>query len=152
MPTLIVLLSSFLIILIIHRLVKKKWDIVPAGRIALSILLLFTASGHFIYTDGLSMTVPEFLPFKKAIIYLTGIFEIAAAIFFLIPKYRVVVSWLLIVFFILILPSNIIAALNYFDYQTATYTASGPDYLWFRIPLQILFIGWTYYFGIRRKE
>jgi hypothetical protein len=35
-----------------------------------------------------------------------------------------------------------------FDYQKGTRDGSGTNYLWFRIPLQIVFILWVYYFGL----
>ena len=55
----------------------------------------------------------------------------------------------LIVFFILILPVNINAALRHIDYEKGTYEGPGTKYLWFRIPLQVLFILWVYWFALR---
>lgn len=46
----------------------------------------------------------------------TGIIEIAAATGLFIPGLSVVTGWLLIVFFILILPANIYAAVKHVDY------------------------------------
>ena len=88
--------------------------------------------------------LPDFIPYKTATIYLTGIIEIAAAIGLFIPSFSVITAWLLITFFILILPANIYAAIKHIDYQKATLDGNGLTYLWFRIPLQILFIVWTY--------
>ena len=45
---------------------------------------------------------------------------------------------------VLALPANIYAAIKRVDYQKATFNGSGANYLWFRIPLQILFIVWMY--------
>lgn len=88
--------------------------------------------------------VPRFIPFKTGIVYLTGVIEILFAIGVLIPAYRVFTAWSLIIFLILVLPANIYAAIQRVDYQKATFNGSGINYLWFRIPLQILFIVWTY--------
>ena len=33
-----------------------------------------------------------------------------------------------------------------FNYKEANYTGPGPEHLWFRIPLQLFFIGWLYFF------
>jgi hypothetical protein len=55
----------------------------------------------------------------------------------------------LMVFFILLMPGNIKAAIYHIDYQKGTFDGNGPTYLWFRIPLQLLFIVWTYICSIR---
>jgi hypothetical protein len=41
------------------------------------------------------------------------------------------------------------AAIKKVDHQKGTYEGSGAGYLWFHIPLQILFIGWVWYFSIQ---
>ena len=51
---------------------------------------------------------------------------------------------LLIVFFIGILPANIYGALKKVNLQTGRLDGHGTSYLWFRVPLQILFIVWTF--------
>jgi len=117
----------------------------------MSCMLVFTAIGHFIYTHGMSLMLPSFLPFRHEVIYLTGIIELCAAIGLLIPRLQHLTAWLLIIFFILILPANIHAAINNIDFQTGNNNGQGMAYLWFRVPLQILFIWWTYYFGIRKE-
>jgi len=110
----------------------------------MSVMLLFTALGHFIYTEGMTMMIPEFLPFKKEIIYLTAFIEVTAAIGIHFTAINTTIGWLLILFFLLMLPANIKGAIEQLDYQTATYDGKGTSYLYFRIPLQILFIVWVY--------
>lgn len=149
MKPLIVLLSVFLISLIIIRQVRGSHDTALSGRIAMSAMLLFTAMGHFIFTEGMTMMLPDFIPFKTEMVYLTGVIEIAAAIGLFIPALRVLTAWLLILFFVLVLPANIVAAMEHIDYQNASFDGSGPEYLWFRVPLQILFIVWTYLSAIK---
>jgi uncharacterized membrane protein len=61
----------------------------------------------------------------------------------------VLTGWLLILFFILILPANIYAAVRHIDYQKATTEGNGLHYLWFRVPLQLLFIAWAYFFAVK---
>ena len=93
--------------------------------------------------------LPGFIPYKAGMVYLTGIIEIAAAAGLLTPGLRIITAWLLIAFFILILPANIYAAVKHIDYQKGTPDGKGPIYLWFRVPLQILFIVWTYLSAIK---
>jgi uncharacterized membrane protein len=92
--------------------------------------------------------LPSFLPFKKEIVRLTGLIEVAGAIGLLIPTARYATVMALIIFFILILPANILAALKKVDYQKGANDGPGISYLWFRIPLQLFFIAWVAWFGL----
>lgn len=112
-------------------------------------MLVFTAIGHFAFTKGMSMMIPKIIPYKETFVHLTGIFEIILAIGLLVPRVKYISGWALIIFLILMLPANIVAALNKVDYQNATLDGNGLTYLWFRIPLQLLFIIWTYMSAIK---
>ena len=149
MKPLIVLLSSFIISILAIKILKKEYDFALSARVAMSIMLCFTAIGHFVFTKGMSMMVPPFIPFKMGLIYLTGVFEILLAISLLIPQFKVISGWTLIIFLLLLLPANIYAAMHQVDYQKGTFNGMGLSYLWFRVPLQVLFIIWTYLSSIR---
>ena len=112
-------------------------------------MLLFTAIGHFVFTEGMSMMIPKFIPLKESFVYLTGVFEILLAIGLLIPRLKDISGWVLIIFLLLMLPANIYASINNVNYQKGTFDGNGLTYLWFRIPLQILFIIWIYICSIR---
>lgn len=148
MKPLIVLLVVFGLSILATGIFGGGIDVSLSGRIAMSVMLLFTAMGHFKFTRGMAMMLPGFIPFKTAMVYLTGIIEIATAIGLFISSLRSITAWLLIAFFILILPANIYAAIKKVDYQKGTLDGKGLNYLWFRIPLQILFIVWVYFSAI----
>ena len=148
MKPLIVLLVTYLVALLATNVISGNYDFVLSGNIAMSVMLLFTAMVHFIYTKGMMLMMPAFIPYKKELVYFTGIVEVAAAIGMLIPELRQLTAVLLIIFFILILSANINAAMHKVDYQKATYNGPGIYYLWFRIPLQLLFIAWVAYFSL----
>lgn len=93
--------------------------------------------------------LPPVMPARAALVYITGFIEIIAAIGLMIPAVQKETAMLLILFFILILPANIYAAINNIDYQKGTKDGPGKSYLWFRVPLQVLFIVWVYWFGYR---
>ncbi|SHG28633.1 DoxX family protein [Flagellimonas flava] len=149
MKPLLVLVSSFVIAIFAVRILTKEYDFALSARIAMSIMLCFTAIGHFAFTKGMSMMIPQFIPFKTSLVHLTGLFEILLAIGLLIPKVKVVSGWALIIFLILMLPANIYAAIHQVNYQKGTFDGNGLSYLWFRIPLQFLFIVWAYVSSIR---
>nr|WP_235985334.1 hypothetical protein [Spirosoma utsteinense] len=129
-------------------LVTDQWNMILAGNMAMSAMLLFTAMGHFVFTKGMTMMLPDVIPFRTGLVYLTGVLEVAAAIGLLVTSSRETTAILLILFFVLLLPANIYAALKGIDYQKGTHEGPGLSYLWFRVPLQLLFIGWTGYFGL----
>jgi uncharacterized membrane protein len=138
-----VLITVFVISLFATRFATGDYLHFLSARIAMAAMLAFTALGHFVYTKGMMMMVPNVVPFKKGIVYFTGLLEILLAIGMLIPQYVEITAWLLIIFFILMTPSNIKAAIEHIDYQKATNKGPGPQYLWFRIPLQLFFIAWV---------
>ena len=145
-PTL-VLISTFIAVLLISRLFGH-WNIILAGNASMSAMLVFTAIGHFVYPRGMVMMLPNIIPFKTTVIYATAIIEIFAAIGLLIPATRPLTALLLMLFFITVLPANINAALKKVDFEKANHSGKSTGYLWFRIPLQIVFILWVWYFGI----
>lgn len=149
MKPLFVLLTVFLISNLVIRQYKGDMDYYLAGKIALAATLLFTSLGHLIYTKGMVLMLPDFIPLKKEMIYMTGLLEVMGAFGLFIPSLSRLTGMLLIVFFILILPTNIYASMRHLNYETATFDGKGPGYLWFRIPFQLLLIGWTYYFALR---
>jgi uncharacterized membrane protein len=150
MMPLVVLLLVFSLSLLLLRLFRGKFHFALAGRIAMSGMLLFTAVGHFAFTEGMALMLPSFIPFKEEMVYFTGLVEIVAAIGLLLPRLSILTAWLLIAFFISVLPANIYAATEHVDYQNATFDGHGPAYLWFRIPLQLFFIMWVYFSAIRK--
>ncbi len=145
MKPLYVLLVTFAVCLAATWLIGHQADWRLSGRIAMSVMMLFTASGHFAFPKGMAMMLPSFVPYKVPMVYFSGIIEIAAAAGLLIPSLQHATAWLLILFFVLILPANIHAALKRVDYRRGTYEGPGPCYLWLRVPLQIVFIAWVYW-------
>lgn len=148
MKPLIILLVTFFITLVVTKFTMIGFNLALSGRIAMAVMLIFTSIAHFAFTKGMEMMVPPFVPYKNAMVYFTGIIEICAAIGLLINHIRLLTGWLLILFFILLLPANIYAAMKHVDYQKGTFEGNGKQYLWFRVPLQLFFIAWTLFFVI----
>ncbi|MCF7559006.1 hypothetical protein L3X39_00025 [Sabulilitoribacter multivorans] len=149
MTILIVLIavSSFSYFMI--KAIKGTNDFSRSARVGMSTMLVFTALGHFLFAEGMTLMIPSGIPYKRELVYITGVLEIFVAIGLQISSFRKVIAWLLIIFFILILPANINASLHQLNYQTGTFDGYGLTYLWFRIPLQVFFIGWIYFSSIR---
>lgn len=148
MKPLIVLISVFALSCLLFYVFTGNAGLYQSGRIAMAVMLIFTSIGHFAFYKGMMLMLPPFVPLKKLMVYLTGLLEIAAAIGLMIPSIQFTTAILLIVFFVLLLPANVYASQKNINLEKADYTGNGPAYLWFRIPLQILFIYWIWYFAI----
>jgi uncharacterized membrane protein len=147
MKPLIVLIAVFAIVSTGSEILLKNWNLPFAGNLAMCIMLIFAASGHFLFTEGMTLMLPPAVPFRTFIIYLTGVTEIIGGLALMFPLGQHLAGCVLILFFLILLPANIYAAIKHVDIEHATYSGPGPHYLWFRIPLQILFVGWLAYFS-----
>jgi uncharacterized membrane protein len=120
-----------------------------AGNIAMGVMLLFTAIGHFKFKTSMAAMIPLFIPKKVEIVLFTGILEILFAIGLAIESTRYFTGITLIIFYIAMLPANIYAAKHHINYEDLYKPGPGPKYLWFRIPFQLFLIAWVWYFSIR---
>lgn len=126
--------------------VLSSWT--AATRVGLAVMLLFTASAHFTaMRHDLARMLPDAIPYPMAVIYFTGVCEILGAIGLLVPRARVAAGVALMVCFLAILPANIHAA-------KASITLRGkPATPWvLRIPMQLLFIGLTWWAAVSRRS
>jgi uncharacterized membrane protein len=147
MKPLIVLIVTFLLSLVIARLSMGRWQLIFAGNVAMCCMLMLTAIGHFKFTEGMVMMLPPVIPFKTAVVYVSGIVEIILGLMLLLPSMRNVAGNLLIILFIVMLPANIYAAMTKLNMEMANHEGPGYEYLYFRLPLQLLFIAWVLYFS-----
>lgn len=146
MSTLLVLLGSFALLTLIHWLHPSEWlNLSSRGRLALAMLFTFTGIGHFFFVEEMMQMIPPLVPARELLVYLTGVLEIAGAIGILIPSLQRLAGYALIAFLLGVLPANIYASLNYTGMGSH---ADGHHYLWFRVPLQLLFIAWTWLFAL----
>jgi uncharacterized membrane protein len=148
MKPLFVLSGSFLIALIFFYFLKNEFDFNTAGQIAMALMMAFSAISHFVFTKGMIAMIPDFLPMKKQIVYVTGVIEVLLGMGLLFSASRLLAGWMLVAFFILLLPANINASMKNINYHTGERDGNGIRYLWFRIPLQLFYILWVVIFVI----
>jgi uncharacterized membrane protein len=142
MIVLFVLLISLLIFRGVGVLGVEALDNWPgATRYALATMLAFTASAHFTkMRSDLVRMVPNWVPWPSAVVYFTGVCELAGAVGLLISGLRQVAGIALIVFFILVFPANVNAV------QTGVVVGGRQATpLWLRAPMQLLFIALTWW-------
>jgi uncharacterized membrane protein len=140
--------------IVLVLLLAPYWGLIPAhvveaerARVGVGLVFAFTGIGHFIKNRAMCQMLPAWVPARVALIYITGVFELAGAVAVLIPSLSRRTGIVLCVFLILILPSNVYAAIRRVEFGGH---AAGPIYLLIRIPLQLFLIGWVYWFCVRQ--
>jgi uncharacterized membrane protein len=147
MAPLIILLVTFAILYFVDRFaLGGRLGMSFIGRASMALMLIATGIAHFTSNEQMVAMIPEFMPAKRELIYVTGICELLAVPGLLWSKTSRLTSILLLIFFVLVLPANVAGSLKEVQFGGMEY---GPFYLLFRIPLQILFIWWVWYFGLR---
>jgi len=134
MAPLLTLIATFAVASFVTR---RSPDHRRAGRVALAAVFLLTGVAHFVNTGALAAMVPPVLPGAVAIIYVTGGLELAIAAA-LVIRPAPWLGWALAVFLVVLLPANIYSAV-----AEVGVGGHGALYLLFRIPLQLVFIGWS---------
>jgi uncharacterized membrane protein len=136
-----VILAVLLISLLVFRAAGAlgisafaAWD--ASARYALAVMFALTASAHFTRNRyDLAKMVPQAMPYPMAIIYFTGVCEIAGAIGILLPHFRGTAGICLFVLLIAMFPANIRAARERLNLRGKPATQ-----LWLRLPMQIFFL------------
>ncbi|HWR54734.1 MAG TPA: DoxX family protein [Bryobacteraceae bacterium] len=140
-----VLLSSWLVLRAIGAAgVQRLASWRDSGRWALAMMLLFTASAHFTsMRHDLARMVPEWVPSPGAVIFVTGILEIAGAVGILLPRTRGVAGICLCLLFAVMFAANVKAAR-----EGLRLGGSPATPLVLRLPMQVLFI-WLAWWSTR---
>ena len=119
----------------------------PTARTVLRWLLtLFMVGGgvmHFLATDTYVAMMPEALPWHRELVYLSGVFEILGGLGLILPATRRLAAWGLVALLVAVFPANVNMAINHIplgDFDTPVWT------LWARLPVQLLFIAWAWWY------
>lgn len=149
MKLLVILFGVFILALLATLLFQGKADLLFSGNLGMAVFIIFTGFSHFKFQKGMAMMIPDFMPAKMFWVYFTGLLEIAAGIGLMIPSIRETTAILLIIFYVLVFIANINSSQKNINIFKADYTGPGMHYLYTqRIPMQIILIAWTWYFGI----
>jgi uncharacterized membrane protein len=145
-----ILLSTFLIIGGIAYLALDIFPLSFCGRLAMCLMLLFSATTHYKYTDGFELIVPDNFDdaYKRTVVLVSADLEVAMAMGLLITEIYKFTAILTMLYFFAVVPATIIASLKKVHIQRANFSGLGLSYLWLRIPLQVFFMAWVYYFGV----
>jgi len=149
MKLLTILFATFILALLGTKIFQGDWNFLFSGNLGMAVFIIFTGLAHFKFQKGMAMMIPDFILGKLFWVYFTGIIEIAAGIGLMIPSIRELTAFLLLVFYVLVFIANIRSSKKKVNIFKADYTGPGMGYLYKeRIPMQIILIAWTWYFGI----
>lgn len=149
MKLLSILFVTFILALIGTKFIQGNWNFLFSGNLGMAAFIIFTGLAHFKFQKGMTLMIPDFIPAKLFWVYFTGILEIAAGIGLMTPSIREITAILLIVFYILVFAANINSSKKNINIFKGDYSGPGMNYLYKeRIPMQIILIAWTWYFGL----
>jgi uncharacterized membrane protein len=100
---------------------------------------IFAGVMHFVIPRAYAAIVPPQLPAPRAIVYASGVAEIAGGAGVLHPRTRRVASAWSVATLLAVFPANIHMALHPERYRVP----GGRSALWLRLPVQALFIAWA---------
>ena len=115
-----------------------------AALLLLSITMVSVGVLHFARLKPFVRIVPNYLPAPVALVYISGFFEILGGVGLLIPATRVWAAWGLISLYIAVFPANIYMLTNNISLNPKKPIPRWA--LWARLPFQLVFIAWAYWF------
>ena len=109
---------------------------------------LYVVAGvlHFVVPDLYAQIIPPFLPAPLALVYLSGVAEIAVGIGVLIPRTRRYAAWATIALLVAIFPANVYMATSMVVVDGIGGGDPSPLIRWGRLPLQGVLILWAYWY------
>jgi uncharacterized membrane protein len=112
-------------------MLKVFWTIV---RILFALFMVYAGVQHFVKPDFYIPFVPSFLPFTKAIIYVSGLIEVILGLMLFIPKYIKIGALGIMFLMFLFLPIHV------WDVFSDTPAIGSSQAALIRLPIQFLFI------------
>jgi uncharacterized membrane protein len=111
--------------------------------IAMAIFYVVAGVNHFLHPDFYMPMMPAYVPWHRAMVYLSGAAEIVLGVGVLIPATRQRAAWGLITLLIAIFPANLHIAL--YDVPLFGRDEGLGIWNWVRLPFQLLLIAWAWW-------
>ena len=112
-------------------------------RWLLGAFMTLAGLNHFLSPDVYVGMMPAVLPAPLALVYVSGVAEMAGGIGLLFRSTRKLAAWGLIALFVAVFPANINMAVNGLPLGHHVVPSWA---LWARLPLQLVLIAWAYLF------
>src|SRR5918999_5967245 len=102
---------------------------------------------HFLRPEPYVAIVPDALPRKRELVYVSGAAEIAGGLGVLAAPTRRAAGWWLIATLLAVFPANVNMAVN-----ADRFRAIPEPLLWARLPVQGMFIAWVWKVAVRGRQ
>lgn len=114
------------------------------GRTVLGVAMVTVGILHFTHTAGFASIVPDYLPWHEALVWISGVFEIALGVGLQFERTRVLSAYGLVALFVAVFPANINMALHPERPIAGVPLQPSALALWLRLPLQFALIAWAF--------
>ena len=111
----------------------------------LAAFFTFAGAMHFVIPKTYLRIMPPYIPAPEAMVYASGVAEIAGGAALMHPATRRLGGWWLVATLIAVFPANLHMALEPKRYEKGI--PGGRTALYARLPVQLLFIAWAYAAG-----
>ncbi len=125
------------------RLIPTAHGKRAAGKWVFASLFVLAGVAHFASTNFFLKIMPPYVPYPRAMVLISGGFEIVLGLLLLIPRTSRLAAWGLIALLIAVFPANV------FMYQHASNFGLPPIALLLRLPIQGLLILWAWTYARR---
>lgn len=112
-------------------------------KILFGVLFIVAGILHFVIPHFYLKMMPDYIPFHKAAVAVSGVIEMGLGVLLMIPEYSQVAAWGLIALLVAVFPANLNMALH-----SAKFAPAKPLHLWLRLPVQGLLLYWAYCYTV----
>jgi uncharacterized membrane protein len=109
------------------------------NRVVLGLTFILAGLNHFRRPQLYLSIMPDYLPWHRALVAISGYAEVVLGALALIPRLRFLARWGLSALLIAVFPANLHMAV-----QAQRYPAIPRWLLWLRLPFQGLLIAWVW--------
>jgi uncharacterized membrane protein len=113
-----------------------------ALRWLLGVLMILVGASHFVDPAPFDAMIPPSWPSPRALVLLSGFFEVLGGAGLLIPRLRRAAGYGLVALYIAVFPANVYVAMEGLPVFGRELPALA---LWLRLPFQLVFIAWALY-------
>lgn len=134
----------FLLVLLvatsIAAIASRRAGLRAWARNGMAAAFVFAGVGHLAQPLPFEQHLPSWVPAATALVFLTGVLEIALGVALVLWRTRrQLVGWMIAAYLVAVFPANLYVALAAVDVTGQP----GGAYAWARLPFQALFIAWA---------
>lgn len=112
----------------------RRW-----GRGTFALFMIVAGLNHFVSPEFYLRLIPPWLPWHGALVFWSGVAEVAVGVGVLIPRIRREAGWFAIIVLLAVFPANVWMAVDPSVWPEVPMWAR-----WARLPIQALLVWWAW--------